>query len=197
MRTLRQKDLKALVALLDSFDQVDAGAFPGRVAVGLHTIVPRAVASYNEFGPRSTTVAAVEPDDARSTGDEAAFVRLAWQHPVLARFRAARSQPARAISDYASRQELERLELYHDVYRPLGIADQISIALPGPTRSRSASRWDASDGGSASASGCCSSCCARISPLDEHAPRASCSGARRARRWRRHPLPGSTAPSWS
>lgn len=51
---------------------------------------------------------------------------------MLARFRAARSQPARAISDYASRQELERLELYHDVYRPLGIADQISIALPGP-----------------------------------------------------------------
>jgi DNA-binding CsgD family transcriptional regulator len=133
VRALRQRDLRLLAQLLDSLDQVPADAFAARVAVGLHTIVPGAVSSYNEFGPRSAAVAAVEPWDAQGSAEiRAAFERLAWQHPVLARFRAARSQPARSISDYASRRELERLDLYHAVYRPLGITDQISIAIPGP-----------------------------------------------------------------
>jgi DNA-binding CsgD family transcriptional regulator len=133
VRALRQQDLRSLAQLLDSLDQVQADAFAARLAVGLHTIVPGAVSSYNEFGPRSAAVGAVEPWDARGSAEvRAAFERLAWQHPVLARFRAARSQPARSISDYASRRELERLDLYHAVYGPLGITDQISIAVPGP-----------------------------------------------------------------
>ena len=102
------------------------------MTAGLHTIVPGVVASYNEFDARRTTVAAVEPFDARGTADEEAFARFAWQHPVLVRYRGVRNQPARSISDYASRRELERLDLYQAVYRPLAITDQISIALPGP-----------------------------------------------------------------
>ncbi len=132
MPALRQRDLRSLVALLDSFVQTEADALPRRVVLGLHEIVPGVLSSYNEFGSGTPTLAAVEPLDVHRPAHEEAFVRFAFQHPVLARFRGARGQPARSISDYATRRELERLDLYHELYRPLGIVDQISIAVPGP-----------------------------------------------------------------
>lgn len=132
MRTLRRTDLKSLVEFLDSLDHVEPSDFAGRMAGGLHALVPGVLTSHNEIGPHHTTISAVAPTDAYRPRDGEVFVRYAWQHPVLARFRTARSQPARAISDYASKTGLERLDLYQELYRPLAIADQISIAVPGP-----------------------------------------------------------------
>jgi DNA-binding CsgD family transcriptional regulator len=132
MPALRQRDLRSLVALLDSFVHTEADALPRRVVLGLHEIVPGLLSSYNEFGAGTTTLAAVEPHEAHRPAHEESFVRFAFQHPVLARLRGARSQPARAISDYATTRELERLDLYQELYRPLGIVDQISIAVAGP-----------------------------------------------------------------
>lgn len=132
MPALRQRDLRSLMALLDSFVHTEADALPRRVVLGPHEIVPGLLSSYNEFGSGTPTVAAVEPLDVHRPPHAESFVRFAFQHPVLARFRGARSQPARAISDYATRRELEGLDLYQELYRPLGIVDQISIAVPGP-----------------------------------------------------------------
>jgi DNA-binding CsgD family transcriptional regulator len=56
---------------------------------------------------------------------QSGLARLAHQHPLVTRSRS----DAETISDYLSARRFHGLELYADVYRPLGAEDQIAITL--------------------------------------------------------------------
>jgi DNA-binding CsgD family transcriptional regulator len=132
MRTLRSSDLKALAGLLDTLTLVTPEQVPARLVAGAVGLIPGLLASYNELGPATTSVTAVYPDDADVSGQEEAFVRFIHQHPVIAAHAGARVHPADTISNHATPRELRRLDLYQEVYRPLGVADQIAISAAGP-----------------------------------------------------------------
>jgi DNA-binding CsgD family transcriptional regulator len=60
----------------------------------------------------------------------AAFIRYAHQNPIVARYgRTGDSRPIR-FSDIVSADELHALELYTEVYRPMGVEFQIAFTLP-------------------------------------------------------------------
>jgi DNA-binding CsgD family transcriptional regulator len=59
-----------------------------------------------------------------------AFARYALQNPLVERYLRTRDGRALRISDLITRRELHRLELYREVYRPLGVEYQIAFQLP-------------------------------------------------------------------
>ena len=132
MRTLRSSDLKAIAGLLDTLALVTPEQVPARLVAGIVGVIPGLIASYNELAPATTRVTAAYPDDAYVPGQEEAFVRFIHQHPVIAAHAGARVHSADTISNHATPRELRRLDLYQEVYRPLGVADQIAISVAGP-----------------------------------------------------------------
>ena len=60
-----------------------------------------------------------------------AFARHAGENPLVRRYAETRDGRAFRFSDVITRRELHRLEIYREVYRPLGIEYQIAFTLPG------------------------------------------------------------------
>jgi DNA-binding CsgD family transcriptional regulator len=59
-----------------------------------------------------------------------AFARYAQQNPIADYFLRTRDGRATRFSDLITRQQLHRLELYREVYRPLNVEYQIAFTLP-------------------------------------------------------------------
>jgi hypothetical protein len=100
---------------------------PGRLLAGALELAPGVMASYNEFAPTTTRVTAVHPTDIHTPDKDGAFVELLHQHPVITVHGLAGIHSASTISDYVRPRQLHRL----DLYRPLGIADQITSNATG------------------------------------------------------------------
>lgn len=58
------------------------------------------------------------------------FARYAPQNPIADYFLRTRDGRATRFSDLITRRQLHRLELYREVYRPLGVEYQIAFTLP-------------------------------------------------------------------
>lgn len=58
------------------------------------------------------------------------FARLALQNPIADYFRRTGEGRAMRISDLITRRQLHQLEIYREVYRPLGVEYQIAFTLP-------------------------------------------------------------------
>jgi DNA-binding CsgD family transcriptional regulator len=58
------------------------------------------------------------------------FARYSVQNPLADHFLRTRDGRATRFSDVVSRRELHRLELYREVYRPLGVEFQVAVSLP-------------------------------------------------------------------
>jgi DNA-binding CsgD family transcriptional regulator len=107
--------------------------FPVRVLEGLRRLIPCDLIGYNEVDPsRGQALMVLDPPSLDRSGLEGqmAFRRLAGQHPVL-RYHA-RTGDGRAlkISDFLSRAEFHRLDLYAESFRLIGAEDQLAVALP-------------------------------------------------------------------
>jgi DNA-binding CsgD family transcriptional regulator len=103
----------------------DLGQFRVAVAAGVRHVVGADLASYTEVALDTGRVLA--PLDPQIDEHEAvaALGRCARQHPLITR----NSRGAQTISDYLSARRFHALELYSDVYRPLGAEDQLAINL--------------------------------------------------------------------
>ncbi len=59
-----------------------------------------------------------------------AFARHAAENPLVAHYLRTHDGRATRFSDVLARRELHRLEIYREVYRPLGVEYQIAFTLP-------------------------------------------------------------------
>ena len=59
-----------------------------------------------------------------------AFARLAPQNPIAEYFLRTRDGRATRFSDLITRRDLHKLDLYREVYKPLGVEYQIAFTLP-------------------------------------------------------------------
>jgi DNA-binding CsgD family transcriptional regulator len=59
-----------------------------------------------------------------------AFARYAFQNPLVAYYLESRDGRATRFSDLLTRRQLHRLDLYREVYEPLGVEYQIAFCLP-------------------------------------------------------------------
>jgi DNA-binding CsgD family transcriptional regulator len=99
---------------------------PGLVAA-LRRAVPTDWVSFNEIGPEPWDL--VEP--APPAWGYEVFARLSHQNPLVAHMTTG-SRPGAPvrISDVSSQEDFHALEIYRELYRPLGLEYQIAFTLP-------------------------------------------------------------------
>lgn len=79
------------------------------------------------------TISLTDPSTSREAHAE--FARYAPQNPIAEYFLRTRDGRATRFSDLITRRQLHQLDLYREVYRPLGVEYQIAFTLPsGPER---------------------------------------------------------------
>lgn len=136
MERLSPSDLERVLRFVGDIAGVEQlSEFPVRVLEGLGRLIPCDRMGYNEINrSRGEALMVLDPPSLDRSGLEgqAAFQRLAEQHPVL-RYHA-RTGDGRAlkISDFLSRDEFHRLDLYAESFRLIGAEDQLAVALPSP-----------------------------------------------------------------
>ncbi|MDO8211142.1 response regulator transcription factor [Conexibacter sp. CPCC 206217] len=95
----------------------------------LRRAVPSDYVSYNEVGEEPDAVyGASDPplDDEQLRR----WVRVAHENPLLLELRRTGDGRPKRFSDVIERAALERLAIYRDFYRPLGIESQVAFTLP-------------------------------------------------------------------
>jgi len=136
MERLGPSDLDRVLRFVGEIAAVERlSEFPVRVLDGLRDLIPCDLIGYNEINhAHGQALMVLDPPSLDRSGLEGqrAFQRLAEQHPVL-RYHA-RTGDGRAlkISDFLSRDEFHRLDLYAESFRLIGAEDQLALGLPSP-----------------------------------------------------------------
>ena len=99
------------------------------VIVELQRAVPADWYSLNEFGPGGVPVFNIVAPDVADWAYRA-FERYGHQNPVLRWMQSTQDGRPRRISDVATREEFHSLDLYREVYEPLGVEYQVAFTLP-------------------------------------------------------------------
>ena len=129
MTALASCDASALLRCLHRLtDSEDLASFPDRVLEAVADLVPADVIGFNTIDPASgRTTVTLRPE--MPWIDIPEFERLAPQHPVIAHAARTGDGSARMISDFLSRRQFRRLEIYQDFFQHMGAEHQISISV--------------------------------------------------------------------
>ena len=135
MVQLSERDLLAALDLVHSLgDARDPDEFLDVALVGILGLVPASVATMNEVVPSADRVVAWTRPSSFDVPDVAAreLARLAHEHPLISHIATTGDGSAHRISDFWSREEFHRTELYERVYRPMGLEYQMAVGFPVP-----------------------------------------------------------------
>ncbi len=131
MESLSTRDTAALLEAIRSVSELgDLDAYARRVVAEMSVLVPSDYVSYNEVDPPRVAVV-MEPHPLTPTQEEA-FGRYVHEHPLVAHYRRTDDGSPIKISDFLTRRELHRLNLYEHLFRELGVEYQMSVGLPAP-----------------------------------------------------------------
>jgi DNA-binding CsgD family transcriptional regulator len=130
MEQLRDRDLRGILAFLrDAYAQPDLDAYAHWVVDRVTRVVGAERVSYNEANARRGTlrmlirgVDGIPPLTARQLGE----------HPMMRRFVTTGDGRAHKFSDFLTREQLHRTEMYQEHYRPAGVEYQMTICLGSP-----------------------------------------------------------------
>jgi len=136
---LTSKQLRKLLDFLrNSYACHDQEAFVTHLICEISKLIPSEVTSYSEIDLRTGPVenrTKVMPADVRFPGDRQIFEEHLSEHPILTYYQQTGNGEARTLSDFLTRSQFHRLELYQKFYRQEGVEDQMAIMLPvQPTR---------------------------------------------------------------
>ncbi len=132
MGRLSERDVRAVLDLVgEANDAEDLTEFRAGVMPALRRLLPADFVAYNELVDGGVPVATIcdpyTPEE-QLTG----WARYAGQNPLYQRFVRTRDGRAYSFADVISRRDLEALELYREVFVPMGLRDQVAFALPAP-----------------------------------------------------------------
>jgi DNA-binding CsgD family transcriptional regulator len=109
----------------------DLDSFRAGIGPEIRRLVACDIASYNEIhSATGEAFSLLDPGDAFTNAATEAFGRFMGQNPLVAYEQINNDGRAVKFSDFISRRELHRLELYEFVYRELETEYQMAIALP-------------------------------------------------------------------
>lgn len=113
----------------------DLADFPPRTAQLLRQLIPCDISSYNAVDPQTRRVSvAADPADCLFEGGADAFACYVHQNPLVAHFARTGDGRARCFSDFLTRRQLHATDLYHYVYKHIGVEHQLAVTLPSPIR---------------------------------------------------------------
>jgi DNA-binding CsgD family transcriptional regulator len=126
---------RALSAARELAELRELEDFPSRAAELVREIIGSDHTGYNAIDIESGTATVVaDPTEAVFAGGPEALAAFAEQNPLIVRARAGDNTGQR-LSDHISRRQLHRTDLYHHVYRVIGLEYQLGMQLP-PVRRR-------------------------------------------------------------
>ena len=127
---------RALHATQELAELDDLAQLPECTASMLRRLIPCDIASYNAVDPISQQASvAADPAESVFDGGVEALAQFAHQNPLVAFYARTGDGRALRISDFMSRRQLHRTDLYNLVYRPIALEHQLAIAMPSPQRS--------------------------------------------------------------
>ena len=136
MESLCGRDLEgALRFVREASDETGPEPFPLHVLEILRALVGCELVTYCEQdGRQRRQLAHIDcsgPEGQPSDPEMETFWRLVDQHPLCRAQRRGRFD-ALKLSDFHTRRELHRLEIYADLFRPWGLEFELEVAIPSP-----------------------------------------------------------------
>jgi DNA-binding CsgD family transcriptional regulator len=132
---LSRRDLQEVLGFLElAYDASSEDPFPPDVLESLASLVPCDEVSFTELDrPRKSVIRGVwhRRDGPGSGPGMDTFWRLVHEHPLCAQTVSGRFE-ALKISDFATRRELRRREIYVEWFRPWETEHELEIGLPSP-----------------------------------------------------------------
>jgi DNA-binding CsgD family transcriptional regulator len=125
---------RALLDLIgDVYGLLDVDDLRRGLLLALHRTLPSDYVSLNDIGPADEDIVTImEPDAPQLLGR---WQELAHQNPLLQHHLRTLDGRAYRFSDVIPQGDLHALELYRDVYAPMGVEHQMAFTLPaGPNR---------------------------------------------------------------
>jgi DNA-binding CsgD family transcriptional regulator len=131
---LRNSDLQATLDFLGEASSVDGSdAFPRPLLESLRRLVPSDEVVYGELDRVRETVLWEEIFPGETDGpDEPTYWDIRDQHPVCRHHDVAGEFHAMKISDFLTRSELRRTDIYWDWFRPWGVEYEMIVGLDAP-----------------------------------------------------------------
>ena len=133
-RGLPERELRGLLEILAEVHHAeDPVAFREGLLHVLPTVLPSRFTSYNEIGADGTPlVVMVRPEPEREILER--WGSLGHQNPLVQRHLATRDPRVYRMSDVVEEAEFRRLDLYREVFLPMGVHHQMAVTLPAPPR---------------------------------------------------------------
>ncbi len=101
--------------------------------IGMRNLIPCIDASYNEMNPSAGRIEwASEPANSKMDEFAPLFARLMRQNPLVQHFEDTADTRAMMWSDLVSRADLQQTELWQEMFRPLGVYEQMALVVPTP-----------------------------------------------------------------
>ena len=124
--------LRHAVRLVDGLTELDdPEGFAGLALPGLARLVGCDSLSFTVLGAEAGQVSVTRyPDDISSPGSVAAFAAYVHEHPLVNHYRETGDARPITISDFLSRQDFHRLNLYGEYFRWIPVEYQIAFGLP-------------------------------------------------------------------
>lgn len=134
MTRLRTSDLEAALSFLGEASSVEGpDPFPRPLLESLQRLVPSDSVVYDELDRVRETVLWEEVFPGLADGpEEPTYWDVRDQHPVCRHHEVAGEFNALRISDFLTRSELHRTEIYWDWFHPWGVEYQMSVGLDAP-----------------------------------------------------------------
>jgi DNA-binding NarL/FixJ family response regulator len=131
---LPERELHGLLELLGEVHHAEnLAGFRMALLDVLPRIIPAAYTSYNEVSAEGMPlVTLVTPEVAKPV--MANWGRYGHQNPLVRHHLKTRDPRAHRLSDVTSMATFRELELYHEVFVPLGVEHQLAVTLPAPPR---------------------------------------------------------------
>lgn len=127
---------KILESLREIYSLNDLDEFPSRLLNVVSKIIKAQVINYTELDPvlgRSTSYFHPPITPGGFTGESVAepFQRNIQDHPVIRYIEKTRDASAHAISDFLTAEQFRSTGLYREVFKPMGLSDQLSVGMVG------------------------------------------------------------------
>lgn len=120
-----------LVETLTAAETLDDYALTAMV--GMRELIPSIDASYNEMNPSVGRIRwTSEPENPKMDEYAPLFARLMRQNPLVRHFEDTADTRAMMWSDFMAFEDLERTELWQEMFRPLGVHEQLALIVPTP-----------------------------------------------------------------
>lgn len=132
METVREADVRALLELVnESNAHRTLRGFREGILPGLKRLVPCEWSSYNEVEAERGFVLMDPPDQLDIFDDPGAtLARNGANHPLISHYARTRDGRAYKLSDFVTRAELRRLQVYEEIFSRIGVEHQIAFTLP-------------------------------------------------------------------